>query len=127
MKWFLKVLSQYADFKGRARRKEYWMFHLFFAIFYFVFYILDNVLGTTFDKQSMFFFGWLETIYWFALIIPSLAVSVRRLHDIGKSGWYYFLILIPLVGGIILIVWACFDSQIGENKWGANPKEEIAQ
>ena len=61
-------------------------------------------------------------VYALAIFIPSIAVCVRRLHDIGKSGWYYFIGLIPLVGGIILLVWFCTDSQLGENQWGANPK-----
>ena len=123
MNWYLKVLKQYADFSGRARRKEYWMFVLFNFIFVIVAMILDNILGLTFKVagQSMFY-GWLYLAYCLAVFIPNLAVCVRRLHDIGKSGWYYFLAFIPLIGAIILLVWACFDSQAGENKWGPNPK-----
>ena len=124
MNWYLKVLKQYADFSGRARRKEYWLFTLFNLIFLIVAAILDNVLGITFSIMGQSaFYGWLYLIYALAVFIPGLAVAVRRLHDIGKSGWNYFIGLIPLVGAIILLVWFCKDSQAGENKWGVNPKE----
>jgi uncharacterized membrane protein YhaH (DUF805 family) len=128
MKWFIKALKQYADFSGRARRKEYWMFFLFYMIFGAVEMILDKTLGTTyritfsFSGQSLEY-GWIYQIYTMATIVPCLAVGVRRLHDIGKSGWNYLLGLIPLVGAIILLVWACKEGQWGENKWGLNPKQ----
>ena len=127
MNWYLTVLKQYTKFSGRARRKEYWMFTLFSFIFAIVVMILDNVLGTTFDLfgQSIGY-GWLYLIYCLAIFLPGLAVFVRRLHDIGKSGWYYFLGLIPLIGTIILLVWLCRDSESGENQYGENPKQEIA-
>jgi len=124
MNWYLKVLKQYADFSGRARRKEYWMFTLFALIFFIVAAILDNVLGTTFKIQGQSLgYGWLYLILGIATILPALAVAVRRLHDVGKSGWWYFIAFIPIVGGIILLVWFCTDSQAGKNEWGANPKE----
>jgi uncharacterized membrane protein YhaH (DUF805 family) len=128
MKWYFKVLKQYADFSGRARRKEYWMFILFYMIFGTVAMILDKMLGTTFRTTFSFSgqplgYGWIYLIYILATILPALAVGVRRLHDIGKSGWNYLLGLIPLVGAIILLVWACKESQSGENKWGLNPKQ----
>jgi len=124
MNWYLKVLKQYADFSGRARRKEYWMFTLFNIIFFIAVAILDNALGTTFKLfgQSLGY-GWFYLIYGLVIIVPSLAVCIRRLHDIGKSGWFYLIGLIPLVGFIILLVWFCTNSQAGENKWGVNPKE----
>ena len=132
MKWYFKVLKQYAHFSGRARRKEYWMFILFYMIFGVVAMILDITLGTTFRPTFNFYgqpfehelgYGWIYQIYVLATILPTLAVSIRRLHDIGKSGWNYLLAFIPLVGSIILIVWSCKDSQPGENKWGLNPKQ----
>ena len=125
MNWYLKVLKQYAVFKGRARRKEFWMFTLFYIIFSIALAILDELLGTTvsLDRQDIFTLGWFETIYYLATFVPALAVSFRRLHDIGKSGWWNLLVFIPLVGWIILIVWCCRDSQAAENKYGANPKE----
>ena len=114
MNWYLKVLKQYADFSGRARRKEYWMFVLFNVIFTFVAMLLDFLFGLPFI---------FTIIYTLALLIPSLAVLVRRLHDIGKSGWWYFISLIPLIGSIWLIVLLATDSQPGENEYGPNPKE----
>jgi len=134
MKWFFKVLKQYAVFKGRARRKEFWMFTLFVIIFGVVFMILDKVLGTTFnlDKENicdrLIYFlvgrGWIDATFGLAIFIPSLAVTVRRLHDIGRSGWWYLLFLLPIIGWIILLCWHCRDSDEGENKYGANPKEQ---
>ena len=123
MKWYLKVMKQYTDFSGRARRKEYWMFFLFNMIFAIVAMVFDNLLGTTIDLYGQSLgYGWIYSLYGLAIIIPSLAVVVRRLHDIGKSGWAFLISLIPLVGAIMLLVWICKDSQAGENKWGVNPK-----
>jgi len=120
MNWYLKVLKQYADFNGRARRKEYWMFALFNIIFLITAMIGDNVLGTTIGvlPYGVFYF-----LYALAVFLPGLAVFVRRLHDVGKSGWMSLIILIPLIGAIWILVLACADSQAGSNKWGDNPKE----
>ena len=116
MEWYLKVLSQYADFSGRARRKEYWMFTLFHAIAAAVLSVIDIIL---FGDPS-FFYG----LYLLGTFIPILAVSVRRLHDIGKSGWWYLIILIPIIGGLILFIFSVMDSEPGSNNWGPNPKEK---
>ena len=113
MNWYLKVLKQYADFGGRARRKEYWMFFLFNIVF-------ASILGFI-DAQTGF--GVLGGLYSLAILIPGLAVSVRRLHDIGKSGWMLLILLIPIIGAIWLLVLMASDSQQGTNKWGQNPKE----
>ena len=119
MEWYLKCLRQYADFSGRARRKEYWMFTLFNAIISFVFGFIIGLLGLPTEVAY---------IYSLAVLVPSLAVCVRRLHDIGKSGWMYFIILIPIIGAIWLLVLFCQDSQPEDNEWGSNPKgEEIYQ
>jgi uncharacterized membrane protein YhaH (DUF805 family) len=120
MNWYLKVLRQYADFGGRARRKEYWMFVLFNMIFAFGAIILDNVLGIAIDGIG---YGPLYGLYALAVLIPGLAAAVRRLHDIGKSGWMILIALIPLVGAIWLLVLLVTDSSPGENQYGANPKE----
>ena len=122
MNWYLKVLKQYADFNGRARRKEYWMFILFHIIAFIVAILIDSTLGITFSPEIPY--GWVYVLYALATIVPGLAVAVRRLHDIGKSGWWYFIGIIPLIGSIWLIVLFCTDSEPGDNKWGANPKGE---
>ena len=120
MKWYLKCLSQYADFHGRARRKEYWMFVLFNVIYSIVLLILDSVLGLMDSEIGLGVFSGLYSLF---VLIPGLAVCVRRLHDIGKSGWNWFFCLIPIVGSIILLVWYCRDSEAGGNAYGDNPKQ----
>lgn len=122
MNWYLKVLRQYADFSGRARRKEYWMFVLFNVIFAITAMILDNILGLAVEG---FGYGPLYGLYAIAVLIPGLAVAVRRLHDIGKSGWMILVALIPLIGGIWLLVLLMTDSNPGENQYGPNPKETL--
>jgi uncharacterized membrane protein YhaH (DUF805 family) len=120
MNWYLKVLKQYADFSGRARRKEYWMFVLFNMIFAIVAIILDNILGIA--KEGIGY-GPLYGLYVLAMLIPGLAVTVRRLHDVGKSGWMILISLIPLIGTIWLLVLMVSDSNPGVNQYGQNPKE----
>ena len=120
MNWYLAVLKNYAGFSGRARRKEYWMFFLFNMIFAIVAMILDNVLGIAIEGVG---YGPLYGLYALAVLIPGLAVSVRRLHDVGKSGWMLLIALIPLIGAIWLLVLMLTDSNPGENQYGSNPKE----
>ncbi len=117
MEWYLKVMKQYADFEGRARRKEYWMFVLFNMIFAFGVGIIDGLMG------SMILSG----IYMLAIIIPSIAVGVRRLHDVGKSGWMMLVAFIPLIGGIWLLILFVTDGEPGDNLYGANPKAEVME
>jgi uncharacterized membrane protein YhaH (DUF805 family) len=128
MKWYLKVIKNYVGFSGRARRKEYWMFALFNLIFIAVAAILDNILGTTFkigaEAHSVSLpYGYLYVLYALAVFIPGVAVGFRRLHDVGKSGWFFLIALIPIVGAIWLLVLFCQDSNVGENIYGTNPKE----
>jgi len=115
MNWYLKVLKQYADFSGRARRKEYWMFTLFNVIFLYGLLLT----GAALDSTVLMILG---GIYLFGVLIPSLAVGVRRMHDIGKSGWYILVNFIPLIGGIWFFILNITDSEAGPNKWGENPK-----
>jgi uncharacterized membrane protein YhaH (DUF805 family) len=122
MSWYIEVLKKYATFSGRARRKEYWMFVLFNIIFSIVATVIDNLLGTTQESG----YGILSSIYSLAVLLPGLAVSVRRLHDIGKSGWWLFIALIPLIGAIWLLVLTVTDSQPGDNEYGPNPKTSLA-
>ncbi len=119
MNWYLKVLKKYADFSGRARRKEYWMFVLFNIIFMIIAIILDNILGIAIKGVG---YGPLYGLYGLVLFIPSLAVSIRRLHDVGKSGWMILITFIPLIGGIWLLALMLTDSNSEENKYGKNPK-----
>ena len=112
MSWFIEVLKKYAVFSGRARRKEYWMFALFAGIIYVVFAVLGVV-----TKQS-----WLVAIPYLGFLLPGLAVTARRLHDTGRSGWWILFGLAPLVGGITLFVFSVLDSEPGDNKYGPNPK-----
>ena len=114
------VFKNYANFKGRARRSEYWFFVLFNMI---ASGLLTGI--STASENSVFLI--LSGIYSLAVIIPTLAVIWRRLHDIGKSGASYFVALIPLVGAIILLVWLCKDSQPGDNQYGPNPKAPPVQ
>jgi uncharacterized membrane protein YhaH (DUF805 family) len=123
MNWYLKVLKQYADFNGRARRKEYWMFVLFNMIFAIVAMLLDHFLGIAMEEIG---YGPLYGLYVLGMFIPGLAVGVRRLHDVGKSGWMMLLGLIPLIGAIWLLILMLTDSNSGINDYGENPKELIA-
>jgi uncharacterized membrane protein YhaH (DUF805 family) len=112
-------LRKYVDFTGRARRSEYWFFFLFTAIAGLVGAILDAIFGIRSDVYSGT--GPIEGLIHLALLLPSLAVGARRLHDTGRSGWWLLIGLIPVVGWIILIVFFVQDSQ-PDNKYGPNPK-----
>lgn len=120
MSWFLLALRKYAVFHGRSRRSEYWYFALFYFLICIALGIVDGITGTASAQTG---FGLLGPLFVLAMFIPSLSVGVRRLHDIGKSGWWLLLSLIPLVGFIVLLVWACRDSEPGTNAYGPNPKE----
>jgi len=119
MNWWLLAIKKYADLNGRARRKEFWMFSLFQLIFLIVAFILDIVLGTEIQNLR---YGIIYVLYLTATALPSLGVSVRRLHDIGYSGWWFLINAIPYVGPFILLIFLAKDSQPGKNKYGANPK-----
>jgi uncharacterized membrane protein YhaH (DUF805 family) len=113
MKWYLEVLKKYAVFDGRARRTEYWMFVLFNVLISFGLGFLEGALGIP---------SVLSGLYGLAVLVPGIAVSVRRLHDTNRGGLWVLLALIPLVGAIILIVFMAQDSDSGENQYGPNPK-----
>ena len=122
--FYMKCLKEkYASFDGRARRKEYWSFALFNAIVYFIFYAVGIFLAvsTRSETLALIVFGILG-IYALGIIVPSLAVTVRRLHDIGKGGGWIFISFVPFVGGLILLVFTLLDSEAGENRFGSNPK-----
>lgn len=119
MNWYLNVLKNYATFTGRARRKEYWMFTLFNFIVLAVLSILDGALGLVSYEAGV---GVLSGLYSLVVLLPSLAVLVRRLHDTDRSGWWVLISLVPLIGVIVLLVFTCLDSKTGDNRFGAYPK-----
>jgi len=124
MNWYLKCLKQYIDFWGRARRKEYWMFTLWNIVIT-MFLAALAAIGTEIGSDSSVSYipMVLYLLYGLFILIPSFTVSVRRLHDIGKSGWWILIGLIPVIGSIILLVWYCTEGQRCENEWGPDPKE----
>ena len=124
MNYFLLALKKYATFTGRSRRKEYWMFVLFRYLISMV--ILAPTIYLFFnssDEGGMLGYM-LFIVYSMALIVPGLAVVVRRLHDVGKSGWMYFVVLIPVIGIFWLLILLASDSEQGDNQYGPNPKQE---
>ena len=113
LEWYLKVVrDNYANFEGRARRSEFWYFVLVNVIVGVVFGILSSIVG---------FFIYFYYIYSLAVLVPNIAVGVRRLHDVGKSGWFYLLAFVPLVN-IYLIVLFCTEGDKGPNEFGPDPK-----
>jgi uncharacterized membrane protein YhaH (DUF805 family) len=124
MKWYLKVLKQYADFNGRARRTEYWMFQLFSLLVIIGIGLLASLMkGIVGSETAAFLAGILILVYLIAIFIPSLAVTIRRLHDQNKSGWFLLMQLIPWVGGIIIFVFMVSDGTMGSNQYGPDPKD----
>lgn len=119
MNWYIDVLKKYAVFTGRARRKEYWFFFLFNLIISIILNLIDNATGT-FDPETGV--GILGTIYLLAVLIPAIAVTIRRLHDTGRTGWWILISFIPLIGAIVLLVFLVFDSEPESNQYGPNPK-----
>lgn len=120
MEWYLKVLQQhYVDFGGRARRKEYWMFCLmnFFIV---IGLTIASVVGVS--ATGIESFSALPPLYNLAVLLPAIGVSVRRMHDIGKSGWWLLVGFVPLIGALVLLYFACLDSEPGNNMYGPNPK-----
>ncbi|GGJ23730.1 DUF805 domain-containing protein [Paenibacillus hunanensis] len=114
MNWYLKVLKDYVNFQGRARRKEYWMYVLISIPIILVLYLLESLIGIN---------GVLTFVYSLAVLLPGLGVIVRRLHDTDRSGWWILIGLVPFVGSIILIVFLCLEGTPGDNRFGSNPKQ----
>ena len=122
--WMILPLKRYAEFSGRSRRKEYWWYSLLIAV---VSVVLQFTVGATVDPGNPFAFpalfgGWPSFLLFLVTIIPSLAVSVRRLHDINRSGWWNLIILIPLIGAIVLLVWFVLKGERGPNRFDPDPK-----
>lgn len=119
MNYFLDALKNYVNFTGRATRQQYWMYILFYILFYFIAVMLDINLGQ-FDEEEMT--GFISTIYTFGLLLPTIAILARRLHDIGRSSWWILLILIPVAGSLVILIFTLIDSQKGENEYGMSLK-----
>ena len=115
MGWYLGAWKKYATFTGRARRTEYWMFYLFNMIFAFVLSFMDGILGLTNNGG----YGPLYGLYGLAVLIPAIAVGVRRMHDTGRSGWW---LLLPIANFVFLVS----DGTTGSNQYGADPKASVA-
>jgi uncharacterized membrane protein YhaH (DUF805 family) len=119
MNWYVEALKKYADFDGRSRRKEYWYFMLFNSLVVILFTVVDFVTGTLLLDAGA---GMLSGLYGLAVMIPSTAVLIRRLHDTDRSGWWLFIAFVPLIGAITLFVFTIQDSDAGPNQYGVNPK-----
>ena len=117
-----EAFTKYAQFSGRSSRKEFWLFYLLITIASIVLTVIDISIGS-FDAVSEF--GLLSGIFTLAIIVPSLAVSVRRLHDTDRSGWWLLLSFIPLLGSIVLVVFWCLKGTQGQNEYGDDPLIEV--
>ena len=112
MNWYLEVLKKYVECTGRARRTEYWMFALVnFIISLVLAFLLGRVLG-----------GVIPALYSLAVLLPSIAVTIRRLHDTGRTGWWWLIVFVPVIGWIVLLIFMVLDSDAGENQYGPSPK-----
>ncbi len=116
MHWYLEVLRQYADFGGRSRRTEFWTFMLFHLIILLVLRIIDGLTGTS---------GLISSIYVLGLLVPMIAVSVRRLHDTDRSGWWLLAVFFPFLGVIVLLLFMAQESDAKSNEYGPSPKQAI--
>jgi len=119
MNWYIGVLKKYAVFDGRARRKEYWFFFLFTIIVSVILAIIDNLTGTYSAQAHL---GLLGGLYALGTLLPGIGVTIRRLHDTGRTGWWILIAFVPIVGGIILLIFMVLDGNPGENKYGPDPK-----
>ena len=113
MEFFIRAYKNYANFSDRDTRQQYWMFYLFYMIFALVLGFVDGLIGTG---------GLLGGVFVFVSIIPTITMATRRLHDIGKSGWWQLIILIPIIGAIILLVFLIKQGNFGDNKFGVDPR-----
>ena len=120
MDWMTLPLKRYAEFTGRSRRKEYWMFFLFIIAVSVGLGIVEAILGLSATIGDAY--GPISLLFMLAIFIPSLAVQVRRFHDQGKSGWFVLLNFIPLLGSLIVLVFMCLDGTDGPNEYGPDPK-----
>lgn len=114
MEYFLGAYKKYAEFDGRARRKEYWLFYLLYIVSAMILAFIDGIIGTG---------GLLAGLYILGSIVPFIALTARRLHDIDKSGWWQLIVFVPVIGPIVMLVFAVIAGTSGENRFGADPIE----
>jgi uncharacterized membrane protein YhaH (DUF805 family) len=119
MKYYLKALKNYTNFKGRSNRKEYWFFFLINIIISIVLAVIDNNFRLIIDRDMGI--GLLSSIYSLAILLPAIAVSIRRLHDIGKSGKWIFIAFVPIIGGFWLLYLLINKGEEGNNQYGDEP------
>lgn len=124
MSWFIEAVKKYAVFSGRARRREYWYFVLFATLFDLAFVLVDMVVGTWYPSLGL---GLLSSIYLLAILLPSIAATVRRLHDVDRSGWWYLIQLIPVIGFLVILYFVVQDGTPEDNRYGPNPKAATTQ
>jgi len=122
MEWFIYTLQQFNDFKSRSRRQEYWRFMLFYILLAIGAHFLDSLFGFASVGDV---YGPIYALYIIIMFLPALAVSVRRLHDVDKSGWWLLLGFIPIIGTIWLLIYFLREGTYGPNRYGADPKEEL--
>lgn len=123
MEWYLKVMrDNYANFNGRARRKEYWMFTLFYILLVLACAFALALLVATGPYSLTILVAIIFITVILAHVVPSIALSVRRLHDVGQSGWFLLLAFIPYIGNLIIFVFSVIEGNKGTNKYGPDPK-----
>lgn len=120
--------AKFTTWQGRAARSEYWYFTLYSILSQIAAMAVDGVLGTSFSVtdpntgQAMSMgYGWVYLLVALVNFLPGLAAVVRRLHDTGRSGWWYWIVLVPLIGAIMLLVWFCSRGTVGNNEYGSDP------
>jgi uncharacterized membrane protein YhaH (DUF805 family) len=129
MNWFSECFKKYATFAGRARRTEYWTFHLIYTLIIIAAAVLISIIGisahdTEGGRFAVVIISALVAIFALACLLPSLAVSIRRLHDTGRSGGWWFINFVPIIGPLVFLVFMFLGSEPGENLYGPNPKQE---
>ena len=122
MNWYIAVLKKYAVFDGRAQRQEYWIYLLVSVVISIVLSFIDGMTGMMNTRGQ----GLFVSIYGLAVLVPSIAVAARRLHDTRRSGWWLLVAFVPLIGTIILLVFFVQDGDPNDNQYGPNPKTHSA-
>lgn len=122
--WALMPLKRYTDFSGRSRRKEYWLFVLGVVVVAILLSLVESAAGL--NGMIAGAYGPLTALFFLGIIVPSIAVQVRRFHDQDKSGWFVLIGLIPIIGGLIVLVFMFLEGTKGSNRFGPDPKDEAS-